>query len=213
GIQVDTLENELQATLSIENTKIENMTSAGIYAQGSSIKASNCLIANCGQFAVALTLGGKYEFYHCTIANYWNYSTRSTPSLFLNNYYTDVNDVVQLRPLKNARFGNCIIYGNKENEITFDKNDNIDFNFMFNHCLLKIDEQTQTSDTDFYKEIIKNISPNFVSSYDFDFQLDTLSIAKDAGSIEIGQMFPNDINGNSRIADDGPDLGVFERIE
>ncbi|HSH50431.1 MAG TPA: hypothetical protein VK982_01770, partial [Bacteroidales bacterium] len=80
GIQVDTLANELKPTLQLSNSKILNMTSVGLYAQGSTIEAYNNVIGNCGQFAVALTIGGSYSFYHCTIANYWGYSTRSTPS-------------------------------------------------------------------------------------------------------------------------------------
>jgi hypothetical protein len=113
GIQVDTLANLSKPTLLLSNSKIENMTSAGIYAQGSTIEAFNNLITNCGQFAVALTIGGSYEFYHCTIGNYWGFSTRTTPSLLLNNYYVDVNSNIQVRPISKALFGNCIIYGNK----------------------------------------------------------------------------------------------------
>ena len=50
--------------------------------------AYNDLIANCGFYAVALLVGGEYEFYHTTIANYWgNYSSkaRSTSSLVISN--------------------------------------------------------------------------------------------------------------------------------
>ncbi len=213
GIQVDTIANIAKPTLDLTNTKIENMTSMGIYAQGSTIKAHNCVISNCGQYAIALTLGGDYEFIHCTIANYWNYSTRNTSSLLLNNYYTDINNNIQLRALNNAYFGNCIIYGNKENEIVLDNNTNIDFNFKFDHCLVKIDPQTQTTNSEHFEEIIKNITPNFISKFDYNFQLDTLSVAKDIGKFEIGELFPFDINGNSRILDNGPDLGAFERIE
>jgi len=211
GIQVDTFTNITKPTLDISNTRIENMTSAGIYAQGSTIKAYNCLISNCGQYAIALTLGGDYEFNHCTIANYWNYSTRSTPSLLINNYYTDINNNIQLRPLNNATFGNCIIYGNKENEIVLDNDSNTNFNFKFDHCLIKTNIQTENANN--FENIIKNITPNFISKFGSDYQLDTLSVAKDYGKIEIGELFPIDINGNSRISDNGPDLGSFERIE
>ncbi len=38
----------------MSNSRIENMTSTGIYAQGSTIEAYNNLISNCGQFAIAL---------------------------------------------------------------------------------------------------------------------------------------------------------------
>ena len=120
GIQVDTLASLTKPTLTINNSKIQNMTAAGIYAQGSTIEGYNNLISNCGQFALALTIGGSYEFNHCTFANYWGFSTRTTPSILLNNYYTDIYNNIQERPLDKATFGNCIIYGNKENEIFLD---------------------------------------------------------------------------------------------
>ena len=214
GIKVDTLANLSKPTLYIANSKIRNMTSIGIYAQGSTIEAHNNLISNCGQFAVALTLGGSYEFYHCTFANYWGVSTRTTPSILLNNYYVDVNNNVQVRSLTKATFGNCIIYGNKESEIILDDIGNSDdFNFMFDHTLIKVDKEFDTSDPLSFSNIIINKDPKFKDSYNNDFELDTLSIAKDKGKKEFGIQFPLDINLNSRNSDAGPDLGAFERID
>jgi len=40
-----------------------------------------------------------------------------------------------------------------------------------------------------------------------------LSIAKDKGRIEYANLFPLDLDGMSRLSDDGPDLGAYERIE
>jgi hypothetical protein len=189
GIQTDTLENLVQPTLSISNSIVENMTSAGIYAQGSTIKAYNTVISDCGQFAIALTIGGSYEFYHCTIGNYWEYSTRNTPSVLLNNYYIDVNNIVQIRSLDKALFGNCIIYGNKESEIILDQYGS-GFNYKFDHSLIKVDEEFSVSDPAYFSNIIVNQDPKFIDTYDRDFELDTLSIAKDKGKSEYGIMFP-----------------------
>ena len=146
GIQVDTLENTSKPTLLLSNSRIENMTSAGIYARGSTIEAYNNVIANCGQYALALTIGGSYEFYHCTIGNYWGYSTRTTPSVVLNNYYYDINRNLQERPIEKALFGNCIIYGNKESEVVIDKFDEVELNYKFDHTLIKVDKDFSTSD-------------------------------------------------------------------
>ncbi|MDK2978657.1 MAG: hypothetical protein PWP52_1371 [Bacteroidales bacterium] len=213
GIQVDTLANELKPTLQLSNSKILNMTAVGLYAQGSTIEAHNNVIGNCGQFAVALTLGGSYSFYHCTIANYWGYSTRTTPSVLLNNYYIDVNNNLQTRPLDKAIFGNCIIYGNKESELFLDKEESENFNFLFDHTLIKVDEDFSTADNNYFKNIIVNNDPTFQSPYDNNYELDTLSVAKDYGSLEYGNLFPLDMNLNNRTNDNGPDLGAFERIE
>jgi len=213
GIQVDTLANLSRPTLLLSNSKIENMTYAGIFAQGSTIEAYNNLIANCGQYAVALTIGGSYEFYHCTIANYWGFSTRTTPSVILNNYYIDVNNRAQTRDIEKAIFGNCIIYGNKESEIVIDKDENGLLEYKFDHVLMKMDEDFSTDDVESFENIIVNVDPNFIDPFDNNFELDTLSIAKDKGKEEYGTLFPLDLNQNNRTLDVGPDLGAFERIE
>mgnify|MGYP000353097733 CR=1 FL=1 len=212
GLQVDTLGNSSAPTLSISNSKIKHMTYAGIYAQGTNIKAYNCVIGNCGSFALALTLGGNYEFYHTTIGNYWYGSTRSTPSVILNNYYKDTNGNVITRGLEKAVFGNCIIYGNKESEIGFDEepDENETFNYTFDHNLLKMNPKIDTNNSH-YNHIRLNKDPRFVSTNEHDLRLDTLSPAIDRGSDMYGQDYPFDIEGNSRISDEAPDLGAYER--
>jgi len=213
GIQVDTLANLSKPTLQLTNSKILNMTSVGIYAQGSTIYAYNNVIANCGQLAVALTIGGSYEFYHTTIANYWEYSTRNTPSVLLNNYYVDVHNNVQVRPLDKAVFSNCIIYGSKESEIIIDKHELGILNFSFDYSLLKIDQDQVSDFASSFTQNIFNEDPKFKDWRENNFELDTLSIAKDYGKEEVGLMFPLDIQLNDRTIDNGPDLGAFERIE
>lgn len=213
GIQVDTLASTSKPTLLLSNSKIENMTSAGIFAQGSTIEAYNNLIANCGQYAIALTIGGSYEFYHCTIGNYWGYSTRTTPSVLLNNYYIDVYENTQIRDIDKALFGNCIIYGNKESELYIDKHEDGILDFKFDHTLIKVDDEFSTADPLNFENIIINENPNFIDPFNNNFELDTLSIAKDKGKIEYGIQFPYDLNQQNRNSDDAPDLGAFERIE
>lgn len=215
GIQVDTFVTESAPTLIISNSIIENMNAAALFAQGSSVVASNCVFANCGQYAVALTIGGNYEFSHCTVANYWNHSKRSTPSLLLNNYYKDVYGVIQVRSL-NATFANSIVYGNEDLELGLSmyEGTEYDFTYKFDHCLLKVNDGFDISNTNQYVNIVKNGLPNFVStSSPFDYQLDTLSGAKDKGSIEWANYFPLDLKQESRLLDIAPDLGAFERIE
>lgn len=210
GLQVDTLGNSTAPTLSISNSRIKHMTYAGIYAQGTNIKAYNCVIGDCGNYALALTLGGNYEFYHSTIGNYWYGSTRNTPSVVLNNYYTDTNGNVVNRGLEKAVFGNCIIYGNKKNEIGFDHKPGEIFNFTFDHSLLKIDPETDTS-SDHYNSILMNKDPRFVSTNEHNLRLDTLSPAVDRGRPIYGEEFPFDLEGDSRITDEAPDMGAYER--
>jgi len=214
GFQVGEYDDDSNPVLIISNSKIENMSFTGFYAFGSTISASNSVIANCGTMAIALLKGGNYEFYHCTIANYWNYSVRITPSIVISNYF-EYEGNLYVRDLENAYFGNCIIYGNLESEIGLAYEPEIvSFNYQFDHCLIKVNaDSTDISDEIFFKSILINQDPKFISIEKLDFQLDTLSNAKDKGAIEVGNLFPLDLNQNSRIDDEAPDLGAYERIE
>ena len=91
---------------------------------------------------------------------------------------------------------------------------------------MKERDSIDADSTELFKEIIFEGDPKFKripsrsdpspDRYIFDFSLDTLSPAKDKGTPDIINLFPElelDIRGNSRLMDSGPDLGAFERIE
>jgi len=216
GIQVDSLVSLDQPTLTLSNTVIENMTVTGIDARSTTILASNCVIANCGTHCVALILGGAYEFYHCTISNNYGIGARTHPALVLNNFYVYENQAY-IYDLHNAVFANCIITGSRQMEIEmWNTIDDIpvagEFNFVFDHCLVKVDTLNTDNENE-WKSIIKNIDPRFVSVAEHDYHLDTLSYVKDKGLIDFARFFPSDLDGNSRVSDEGPDIGAYERIE
>jgi len=212
GLQVDTFLNN-EPSLIISNSRIENVNAVGIFAQGAIIQANNCVISNCGQYALALTIGGDYQFYHCTIGNYWTFGTRTTPSLVLNDYYTSVNGNIIPREIENAYFGNCIIYGANESEIVID-DDGFPggINYRFEHCIVRTNPDMELPSERFINCIV-NIDPLFIDANENNLELDTLSLAKDAGDNVTAQFFPYDIKGVSRLSDNAPDLGAYERIE
>lgn len=223
GLIVDTCVTDTGPTLTLHNTIIENMSAAGLYTRGSRVVADNCLISNAGQISVALTMGGEYCFYHCTIANYWGqYIYRTGPALLLNNYYTyqlvkDGPILVMPRDLVMASFTNCIIYGSRESEFEVDnvyKDETVNalMNYRFDHCILRVPQGFNLSDPQKYIEVIRK-DPRFKSPYDRNFELDTLSPAKDVGLMETAQKYPIDLKGISRLTDLGPDLGAYERKE
>ena len=216
GIQVDTLANPDKPTLTLSNTIIENMSVAGILAQSSTILASNCLIANCGGWCVALTLGGSYEFYHCTLSNNFSVGVRTDPTLLLNNFYV-YDGAAYVYNLNRALFANCIITGSRPMEIgLLNEIDSVPvpgaFNYTFDHCLVKVDTMN-TEDETHWTGIIKNLDPRFVSLGDYNYRLDTLSPAKDSANPEWARFFPLDLDGHSRLDDNGPDIGAYERKE
>ena len=206
GIQADTLGSLVSPTLRLSNTIIKNMSSAALWGQGSHIWAVNSVFANCGLYNIILSIGGKYSFKHCTAGNFWNYSTRTSPALLLNNYYKDYLGNYQVRSLDSAYFGNCIIYGSNNDEIGLDRFSSASvFNYNFDHCLIKT--TLNISDTIFYKSIIKNIDPLFINNQTVNYNISTGSPAINAGK---NLNVITDILGNMRDAQ--PDIGAYEYV-
>lgn len=223
GLQVGTIENEGYASVRLTNSQIQNMAYAGLFAIKSKVYAYNDLIANCGFYAAALLIGGEYEFYHTTIANYWgNYSTkaRSTASLVISNVLiiqgSNGGSTSYNGDLVKANFGNSIIFGNNIQEIELGDNKKNEFNFMFENCIIQVADTFNTSNKENYKTVWKGakFDPLFIDPYkEYNYQIDTLSPAKDVGKLDYGTQFPMDILTKDRTVDKGPDLGAYERIE
>ncbi|MDX9882342.1 MAG: hypothetical protein RBS73_09765 [Prolixibacteraceae bacterium] len=218
GLQVGTIEHEGYASLKLSNSKIRNMAYAGIFAMKSEIKADNCLVTNCGFYLAAL-IGGSYEFYHSTLANYWGKYTnkiRNTPSLVVSNVLIVSEGNTFIKDLNKATFGNCIITGNvgHGNELELGQSGKANFACKFDHCILQVADTFKTSNTSRFINILKGKNPKFVDPYEtYNFELDTLSPAKDAGKTDYARLFPFDLKSNNRLDDNAPDLGAYERIE
>ena len=211
GLHVDSVANQ-SPSLDIKNSIINNMSGLGILGQGAHIEGENLLVSNAGQYALALNIGGEYDFKHCTFANYYNLASRQTPSVFINNYYEDINEQIQYRELSKANFGNCIIYGDNENEILFDALEGTSLNYLFDHCLIKMDLSVYDPENDnLFQNTMVNEDPLFVDKNIWDFRLDSLSPALNYGKAEIANLVPYDLDGNYRL--NSPDLGCLERIE
>ncbi|HNS18716.1 MAG TPA: hypothetical protein PKH94_07250 [Bacteroidales bacterium] len=218
GIRVDTLGSSPQPTLKLSNTQILNMSGYGLQALGSHVVAANCVIANCAETAVFLGIGGTYDFRHCTIGNYYPYTARQTASLVLTNFYLLLDDMGHVkdtiaRDLNQAYFGNCIVYGNKTEEIALASTSLAQFNYLFDHCLLRT---TRIADP-FIAGCVFNEDPLFSDYETNDYTLDTiLSPAVDAGLMDIINTsvlnLVNDLNNNNRTLDGKPDLGAYELI-
>lgn len=213
GIEVDP-PVEPSTMLTISNTIISNMNLFGIFGKTTTIVGNNLVVNNCGTHAIVLAYGGLYRFNHTTIANYTPYSIRNTASVALNNYYINGNTTYAFD--FDAAFTNSIIYGDGGeygNEIVVDYAGEGVFNYLFDHCMVKLGDDFDASDeTHFINLIINPVGgPRFISRVAYDFQLDTLSPAIDAGKMEYGLINPNDLNGNNRTVDIAPDLGAYER--
>jgi len=168
-------------------------------------------------------VGGEYEFYHTTIANYWGGYTRKqrqASSVTISNNLpikqSDGSTVIYLGDLSKCNFGNSIIYGNNPLEIELGNNPARSFNYYFDHCILQVPDTFNVSNRDHYNNVWKGSSydPKFIDvTKNLNFELDTLSPAKDIGSTVYSKLFPTDMKGKDRNSDKAPDLGAFERIE
>ena len=203
GIHADTVASS-NPTVTINNTIIKNMSSIGILGQGANISAANTVVSRCGQYTVACNIGGTYNFTHCTFANYWDFNRRNTPSILLNNYYEGSDGNIYVRDLEAANFTNCIIDGSLSTEVSFQEQELGEFNYTFDHCLIKLDPTINT-DNVHYTNVIINQSPKFVDAYGNDFHLKENSPAINAGNNSTEGS--SDIEGNPRS---NPDLGAYE---
>jgi hypothetical protein len=215
GLYVDTVTSRYEPNLILKNTIISNHSNYGIRAYSSNIKASNCQISDNGIHDLYLFAGGDYRFSHCTFANY--NSGHAYPSVRMSNYYEDNNGQEQLRPMIRADFENCIIYGSIESEVGIESSANALFDFKFNHCLMKLKKSDyELSNTNYFEGNLFNESPKFIqtmSAYEYNYELDSLSPAINSGRSSTAYQFRKDFYGNSRLSDEGPDIGAFERIE
>ncbi|HLG36271.1 MAG TPA: hypothetical protein VI757_15435 [Bacteroidia bacterium] len=216
GLVVDTVYDNANVTLTLTNTIIENMVGICLFARGTRIKSGNCVFANAGQFSAALVYSGSYDFRHCTFANFWNYSDRSDPVLLINNHYTDINNVEHVRSIDSAYFGNCIVYGDKTDEIGLDSSSSTQpgqFNFFFDNSLIQVGGAFSTTGQARFDSCVVNQNPKFKNPDFNNYELDTLSNAKNKGSTSVLSLpyLLNDIKGTDRTIYGLPDCGAYER--
>ena len=221
GIVSDNEPNPLTTDnkLVVRNTQIYNSSNFGILARATSILAENIVINNSGQSSFAGTLGGKYNFTHCTITNYWNNSFRQFPSLLLNNFVLDENNNATVNDLTEANFTNCIIYGNENIEFLLDPIEGAAFNFNFNTSLLIFNDPNGNFDSnpnyDFsnstlYNNIITDGSPDFKDSSLNLMMIGEESAGNNIGDVNAALQIPFDLLGVSRVT--SPDIGAYQSI-
>ncbi len=208
GIQAETLPfNPSTPTstnkLRLNNCEIYNSSAVGILATNYRITDTNSVISNCGQYNLLVRGGGEYQFNHTTIANYWSGGNRETPTIYLQNYYTDINGNTQVRDIDSANFYNCIVHGDKDVEFDYNVLSPGSVNFKFDHSILKTTNSTASSN---FINIILNPTGNLFTDYtNNNYHLGGGSAAINAG-IASGVLLDKD--GVTR--NNPPDLGAYE---
>ncbi|MHC1707265.1 MAG: hypothetical protein AB9842_07050 [Bacteroidales bacterium] len=204
GLQLETLSESLGNKLILSNTLVHNMTGWGVFTRLYNVTAWNCEFTECGLDAVYLSTGGTYDFRHCTMGNYWSGSVRKTPALLVTNYYKDdYNNVTYTGDLKKAFFGNCIIYGNLDDEIILDTIPDVLFKCRIENCLIK-----SKIYADSLVNCLRNQDPLFMDLEKQDYLLQETSPARGIGNVDIATPVPLDYFGVSRLP--LPDLGAYQ---
>ena len=192
--------------LRLNNCVIHNNTVAGILAKNYQITDTNSVISNAGQHSLLVQGDGSYQFYHTTFANYWDQSTRKTPSILLQNAYIDASGATQPTNLTAVDFYNCIIHGNQEIEFDTEVIGGGAINFSFNNCVLKT--SNDVSGSNFVNTVLNPSANLFVDKALHDYHLAGGSPAINAGDVTITVATDHDENPRS---DGSPDIGAFEK--
>ena len=180
------------------------------------IEVNNTELSNAGG-GIAILIGGKYHFIHCTLANFMTLKKRESVCLTIaNNANNDIFSV-------DATFDNCIIDGSFDagnemykGELNLSINEAGSFNYLFNHCILK---SMGENNEQFKHVLFTNESPayrqkgNEKNKYTFDFRPDTTTtLGVGEADIFATQQYPIDRYGINRLTNDGPDIGAYEFV-
>ena len=207
GVRLGTPDNDTIPDLIISNSVIENMSSYGVLAFTSDLWAYNLLVNNCINATAGHFAGGNYLYQHCTFANYSIGLFNENPAMIFSDNL-ELADGSLLQADLSVQLQNNIIWGDYQDieELQFAASEGPVFQVLADHCMIR----SQDDNLDINNNIlgVDPEFPRFVDPREFNYQLDTLSPAKDQGSV---LPIDVDILGNPRDA--MPDMGAYERIE
>lgn len=211
AVRVDSTDSQTP-NLIIRNSQVLNSSRVGLYGGFANIQAENVVVGNSGIYGL-YGLGGRYDFTHCTFANY-SVTGRSTPTIGLFNYFEGTGGVHFIRDIVSATFKNSIIYGSRQVEfgVGYDSRGALDF--QFNHCFIRLNENPidgafDRNDPTRFVNCTLDTDPKFISTSNFNYQLDSISPALDVADPNIAQQVPLDIVKVDRTT--SPDVGAYER--
>ncbi len=210
--------------LTITNTQIYNSSAYNLIAIASYVEGNNLVFNNSGSSGLAIFLGGKYDFKHCTFANYSGTARYLTSaSVFITNQYESYDDqgnpVTYVHDLEQCHISNSIIYGNQQIEFYAIKNDAASMHFFLQNNLIRFeDTQNQInedyldfSNNTYYAGNVLNANPAFENPDENKMRIDTQSAARGIGDPQITALVPLDILGIDRT--DSPDAGAYKHMD
>ncbi len=215
GLFVEGLSNDIETTLILTNSQIYNNTRFNLWTKNAKLETTNLVLGNAGSSSLLIENGGNYTFVHSTIANYWNRGFRYNTALEIKNYSQEIGF-----ELVKADFKNCIIDGNRQNEISLMSNNQNSFNFNFLNCFIKYTQNDPSSplnylydftNSELYSDIILNGELDYFLTTKNDFRIGLDSDVIGKGDLDVANYSPLDILGTERIP--APDVGAFQAVE
>lgn len=204
GLRIGTPDMDTIPDVKVYNTKIENMTDAGILSFTSDLYMENSLVNNCGVYMIANLAGGNYEYVHCTFINFTKYFYRQIPSVVVADNVELENGEKIIAPVQ-VKLVNSILWGDLNEEIMISYIDINNVDIYSSYCILKTSEMMfngSGNQLSTKKDYMKFKDPD-----NYDFRPDSLSPAINQG-ISVGIEI--DLDGMAR--DSLPDIGAYEFI-
>ncbi|GAB1449763.1 hypothetical protein MASR2M44_27970 [Bacteroidota bacterium] len=204
GIEVDSLPENNQPGLILEQSIIRNMSAVGLLNYSAHIKAENNLIANPGLFSFIGELGGTYELSHNTFYIGNTGAARKEPGFYLSNAPSrDLNGTIQFKIPLNFQVRNNIIVGNLDDEVLiYSDNDGL----PITHGELKNNLFKTLNGNLAVGGNILNTDPGFKDAFKFDFDLRAGSRCRGAGTPTGTQR---DLKNRFRSTSN-PSIGAYE---
>lgn len=202
-------------TIDMTNVQIYNCSNVGILARTGNMTGKNVVVNNCGQASLACTFGGKYDFTHCTFANYW--SNPNQTCLVLDDYDGNSSYI-----LEQANFKNCIFYGSSNLSLALEKNNTTTFNYQFTNCLIKfVDFNNQYTNGPLYSfstnprytNCLISTNSNSLNPKFKDSNKNKFNILQGSAAIAMGifdPLVPKDILGIDRT--NPSDIGAYKFV-
>lgn len=209
GIHVDSKDPSVTGTtVKVTNTEIKNSASYGIFLfAGTTFEAENTLVHNSGVHALLVLQGATFTFTHCDLLGYGD-GDYTYPAVGLRNYYVDTAGTLNIAPIPNGIFRNCVIYGNGDEQLVFDTlqpttGGAVTLNFDFDHSVIKATASAHSM----FASSQFNQNPLFINTSTDNFKFSsTASSLSNTGNPSF--MLPTDLENNTR--NNPPDIGVYE---
>ena len=215
-----------RSKLTMHNSQIHNVDEDALQLTLCAAQLYNSLFTNAGGHCVNI-LGGQLQFWHCTIANFFPWSSERGGAVNISNF-SSTDKLIY--PLVATTFANCIITGSKDDElmgVVLEKTDSVDYSeyaqYLFTHSLINSKGEAREPDSLHFANIVwehkdstaygrTNFRTIDHSNFFYDFHLDSLSCARGIGAYSPLLPLQSDKDDQSRHAEGPIDAGCYQYV-